>query len=149
MTPLACGPCGAVHRKRSVVSTRSAPCVLVIQPRSMPTGYVARPKPTAATLEKDGDGQRSGIRPLDGFARSQKKRKLRSCNVSANARSAAGIGCVMGFPHATANSTNRMYPRMSPRRIENMRIWEYGNMRVFEPDAALIFSYPHIHIFAN
>ena len=54
VTPDACGPCGAFQRKRSVVSVRSRACARVIHPRSTPTGYAARPKPIAATLENDG-----------------------------------------------------------------------------------------------
>src|SRR4030095_13891455 len=41
-------------------------------------GYVVRPKPTAAMLEYEGVGYRSGIRPFSGLAVSQKKRKVRS-----------------------------------------------------------------------
>src|SRR6266566_415184 len=36
-------------------------------------------------LEKEGVGQRSGVRPLPGGVRSQKKLKVRCCNVSRNA----------------------------------------------------------------
>ena len=47
-------------------------------PRSTPTGYVVSPKPTAAMLEYDGVGYRSGINPFAGLPVSQKNRKVRS-----------------------------------------------------------------------
>jgi hypothetical protein len=49
-------------------------------PRSTPTGYVVSPKPTAAMLEYDGVGYRSGISPFCGLPVSQKNRKVRSCS---------------------------------------------------------------------
>jgi len=69
--------CGAVQKKRSVVSVRSAACARVIQPCSTPMGYAVSANPTAAMLENDGVGQRSGVRPFPGGVRSQKKLKVR------------------------------------------------------------------------
>src|SRR5437868_6524587 len=48
-------------------------------------GYAVSAKPTAAMLENDGVGQRSGVRPLPGGVRSQKKLKVRCWSVSRNA----------------------------------------------------------------
>ena len=52
-TPVLAGPCGAVQKKRSVVSTRSRAASRLTQPRSTPIGYAVSAKPTAATLEND------------------------------------------------------------------------------------------------
>jgi len=46
-------------------------------------------------LENDGVGQRSGVRPLDGGVRSQKKLKVLCCRVS---RKAAVSGVTPGPP---------------------------------------------------
>ena len=51
--------------------------------------------PTAAMLENDGVGQRSGVRPLEAGVRSQKKSKVRCCRVS---RKAAVSGATPGPP---------------------------------------------------
>src|ERR1700681_3556369 len=83
-----CGPCGARQKNRSVVSTRARAASRLTQPCSTPIGYAVRAKPTAATLEKDFDGQRSGVRPLRGFVVSQKKSNVRCERVSTNSRSA-------------------------------------------------------------
>src|SRR5690606_26784421 len=109
MTPAGSGPCGAVHRKRSVVSTRSRPSARVIQPRSMPTPYAVSPKPMAATLENDSVGQRSGTRPFAGFARSRKKLNVRCWSESRNASSPSGgvTGVVRGSAHAGRSSSTR------------------------------------------
>jgi hypothetical protein len=48
-------------------------------------GYAVSAKPTAAMLENDGVGQRSGVRPFDAGVRSQKKLKVRCWSVSRNA----------------------------------------------------------------
>src|SRR3972149_6795690 len=109
-------PWGARQRKRRVVSTRSAACAREIQPCSAPTGYALSPKPTAATLEKDGEGQRSGTSPLAGFARSQKKRNVRSCSVSTNACSETGGGVRGAEGEAQAASSR-------PRAKTKRRIW--------------------------
>lgn len=69
--------CGAVQKKRSVVSVRSAAWLRVIQPCSTPIGYAVSAKPTAAMLENEGVGQRSGVRPLDAGVRFQKKLNVR------------------------------------------------------------------------
>src|SRR2546426_6372263 len=87
--------CGAVQKKRSVARVRSAACARVIQPCSTPIGYAVSANPTAAMLENDGVGQRSGVRPLDAGVRSQKKLKVRCCNVS---RKAAVSGVTPGPP---------------------------------------------------
>ena len=59
-------------KKRRVVRTRSRAASRVTHPRSTAMGYAVRPKPTAAMLEKDGEGARSGTRPFFGFERPQK-----------------------------------------------------------------------------
>jgi len=63
---------GAVQKNCSVLSVRSAAWARVIQPCSTPMGYAVSAKPTAAMLENDGVGQRSGVRPFDAGVRSQK-----------------------------------------------------------------------------
>src|SRR5882672_3425062 len=50
-------------------------------------------------LEKDGVGQRSGVRPLDAGVRSQKKLNVRCCRVS---RKAAVSGVTPGPPELPA-----------------------------------------------
>src|SRR3982750_2027300 len=82
------GPCGRLQRKRSVVSVRALACSRVTQPCSTPIGYAVSAKPTAATLENDFDGQRSGARPLRGLVVSQKKSNVRRESVSRKACSA-------------------------------------------------------------
>src|SRR5258705_4596184 len=62
-------------------------------------GYAVSAKPTAAMLENDGVGQRSGVRPLDGGVRSQKKLKVLCCSVS---RNAAVSGATPGPPELPA-----------------------------------------------
>ena len=64
--------------------TRSRACSRVTQPRSAPTTYAERPNPTAATLENEGAGQRSGTRPFLGFAVSQNQRNVRCWSSSTN-----------------------------------------------------------------
>jgi hypothetical protein len=44
----------------------------VTYPRSTPIGYAVSAKPTAAMLEKEGVGDRSGTSPFLGLASSQK-----------------------------------------------------------------------------
>ncbi len=56
-------------------------------------------KPTAAMLQNDGVGQRSGVRPLPGGVRSQKKLNVRCCRVS---RNAAVSGATPGPPELPA-----------------------------------------------
>src|SRR6476619_4392285 len=87
--PLVCGPCGAVQKKRSVVSTRSRAASRDTHPCSMPIGYAVSANPTAATLENDFVGQRSGVSPLRGLVVCQKKSKVRRESVSRNALSPA------------------------------------------------------------
>src|SRR3954449_411917 len=53
--------------------------------------YAVNPNPTAAILENDGVGQRSGTSCVCGSARSQKKRKLRRSTSSSSAAS-EGVG---------------------------------------------------------
>jgi len=77
--------CGAVQKNCSVFSVRSAASARVIQACSTPIGYAVSAKPTAAMLENDAVGQRSGVRPFVGGVRSQKKLKVRCCRVSRNA----------------------------------------------------------------
>jgi hypothetical protein len=67
----------------------------VIQPRSTPIGYAVSAKPTAAMLENDGVGQRSGVRPFAVGVLSQKKLKVRCCSVS---RKATVSGVTPGPP---------------------------------------------------
>jgi hypothetical protein len=58
--------------KRRVVSVRWRASVRLMYPRSTPMGYAVRAKPTAATLENERVGARSGVRPLAGLLNSQK-----------------------------------------------------------------------------
>jgi len=90
--------CGAVQKKRRVVSVRSAAWVRVIQPCSTPIGYAVRAKPTAAMLENEGVGQRSGVRPFVAGVRFQKKLKVRCCRVSRNATVSGGVPGPPEFP---------------------------------------------------
>src|SRR3954451_13121662 len=53
--------------------------------------YAVNPNPTAAMLENDGVGHRSGTSCVCGSARSQKKRKLRRSTSSSSAAS-EGVG---------------------------------------------------------
>src|SRR5688572_12562316 len=52
-------------------------------------GYAVSPKPTAATLENDFRGQRSGTRPLLALVVSQNPSTVRRSTVSRNASCAA------------------------------------------------------------
>src|SRR2546422_3361485 len=58
-------------------------------------GYAVSAKPTAAMLENEGVGQRSGVRPFDAGVRSQKKLKVRCWSVS---RKATVSGATPGPP---------------------------------------------------
>jgi hypothetical protein len=71
------------------VSTRSRARSRVTHPRSTPIGYAVSAKPTAATLENDFVGQRSGVSPLRGFVVSQNQSNVRRDSVSRNAASSA------------------------------------------------------------
>ena len=77
--------CGEVQKKRRVARVRSAACCRVTQPRSTPMGYAVSANPTAAMLENDGVGQRSGVRPLPAGVRSQNQLNVLRCSVSRNA----------------------------------------------------------------
>src|SRR5438045_9624527 len=72
-------------------------------------GYAVSAKPTAAILENDGVGQRSGVRPLPGGVRAQKKLKVRCWSVSRNAavsgETAGPPELLVHAPRARANAT--------------------------------------------
>src|SRR5258705_1476960 len=70
---------------RSVLSVRVAAAVLVTYPRSTPTGYAVSANPVAATLEKLGVGQRSGVRPVVLPVCCQNQSKVGRSTVSRNA----------------------------------------------------------------
>ena len=53
--------------------------------------YAVRPNPTAAVLENDGVGQRSGTSPLDAFVVSQNQRKVRCWTSFRNSASVCGV----------------------------------------------------------
>src|SRR5687768_17070593 len=73
-------------KKFSVVSTRLAAASRVTQPRSAPMPYAVSPKPTAAMLENDFVGQRSGTSPFFGLVVSQNH-----WNVSRSTRSISAV----------------------------------------------------------
>jgi len=72
-----------------VASTRSRACARVTHPRSTPIGYAVSANPTAATLENDFVGQRSGVSPFRGLVVSQNQSNVRRESVSRNADSPA------------------------------------------------------------
>ena len=79
----------------------------VTQPRSAPTVYAVSPNPTAATLENEGVGARSGMSCVVGSARSQNQRNVRCSRSSRNARSAAGSAAAVGRGATTRGSGAR------------------------------------------
>jgi hypothetical protein len=88
MVPVEVGPCGPFQKVRSVVSTRSRPCSRETQPWSMPMQMADSRSPDAAMLQGEPGVLRSLIRPLAGFASSQKKSKAVR---SSSSRSSASV----------------------------------------------------------
>src|SRR2546421_12615613 len=95
-------------------------------------GYAVSANPTAAMLENDGVGQRSGVRPLPGGVRSQKKLKVPCWSVSRNAavsgetpgppelllhapRARATATAVKRLRHLVRNCTQRRFARAAGR----------------------------------
>jgi hypothetical protein len=65
-------PLGLRQKKRSVASVRSTAAARGRKPRSTPTGYAARAKPTTAMLAGESGWVLSRTSPLAGFACSTK-----------------------------------------------------------------------------
>src|SRR5689334_18526050 len=78
----------------------------------MPTGYAVSAKPTAATLEYEGLGKRSGTRPFFGLAVSQKKWNVR-CWRSTRNGSTTGL-----VPVLAGDEYDHTSFRTSPARLD-------------------------------